>query len=103
MTHVNSAPLQLLVEGGLPLLAAGLWLLWSFARALRARLGAPGTAGALARGALAALLAFSAASLFEWNFLDKEAAMPLLVWVGAALHWPLAEREGEPPAPPATT
>lgn len=91
LTHAHSAPLQLLAEGGLPLLAAWLWLVWRCASALRERADSP-----LARGALAALAAFLAAGLLEWNFGDKEAALPLMFWIAVAIHAP-ADPEAAPP------
>jgi hypothetical protein len=95
-THLHSSYLQVAVEGGLLLEAAFLallgmllWRLWRIADA------GPPECAALARGALAALVCFMVAAVFEYNFGDKEPSMTLLFLLGAALHLPSAARPPE--------
>ena len=86
-THVHCTYLQLLVEGGLPLLGIFLALCGAAGAALRRRGADPGDAGGpLATGMLAAGAAFLVAALFEFSIGDKEAALPLVMLLGAALH-----------------
>ncbi len=87
-TPVHCTYLQLLVEGGIPFLAAFVWVAAVIAKRLWRRGAGPGLAGALARGALAAFAAYLVAALFEMSIADKEAAVPLMMLLGAAVHLP---------------
>jgi O-antigen ligase len=75
-SHLHDAPLQILVERGVPGLAAWLAIFAAFvARVLGARPRAPEERPedrALALGCLAAVVAFVVAGLFEYNFGDTE-------------------------------
>ena len=87
-THVHDVYLQLLVEGGVVLLAAYLALLgWILARTGRdwwAR-GSPGSAEAWGAGVFTMLATLSLAGVFEWNVMDKEVGIPMMVSMGIYL------------------
>jgi O-antigen ligase len=81
-SHLHDTPLQILVERGVPGLAAWLWLFAAFfwrAATLLGRLPAdPPIDRALVLGSLAAIVAFLVAGLFEYNFGDTEVLMVAL-------------------------
>lgn len=90
-THVHNSYLQVAVEGGLIGEAAFLFLLALIALRLYRRAKAGDNSAAFARGMLAALVCYSVAALFEWNFGDKEPSMPLFFFLAAALNVPAEE------------
>jgi len=96
-SHLHDTPLQILVERGLPGLAAWLAIFAAFiVRGLRAGRRAPGDRPedrALVLGCVAALVAFVVAGLFEYNFGDTE----VLLVAAALMAVPLViERDRRP-------
>jgi O-antigen ligase len=75
-SHLHNTPLQIAAERGVPGLAAWLWIFVAFLLRGGARLrGLSREAGddrAMVLGSLAALVAFLAGGLFEYNFGDTE-------------------------------
>lgn len=99
--HLHSVPVQVAASMGLVGLAALVALIVSLARtawrawASRRRTG--DLAEAVPLGALAAILAFAVAGLFEWNLGDEEVLHPLYALIGlawAARRW--GPRNGAP-------
>ncbi|HEU5320292.1 MAG TPA: O-antigen ligase family protein, partial [Methylomirabilota bacterium] len=81
-SHLHDSPLQILVERGVPALAAWLWL-WAayFARAVRTLGRLPAEAAgdrALVTGAVMAAAAFLVTGLFEYSFGDTEVLLATL-------------------------
>jgi O-antigen ligase len=91
--HVHNTPLQILVERGLPGLAAWLAIWIAFYRraigALRALDASRVRERALVAGSIAAVTGFLVAGLSEYNFGDSEVVM--VAWAVMALPW-VAER-----------
>lgn len=83
-SHLHNNVLQIAAERGLLGLGAWLWMMAAFVvgpwRVLR-HSGGEGEGGPEARAALAALAAFLAMGLFEYNFSDSEVLMALLFLV----------------------
>src|SRR4029079_14611806 len=90
MLHLHSTPLQLAFDRGLPMLALWLWLMiafWLFiARAESTAADLSGTLSyGILLGILAALTAFLASSLVNYNYGDAEVAMMFWFLMGIAL------------------
>ena len=99
--HVHNTPLQILVERGLPGLAAWLAIWIAFYRhAIGTLRGLPASRTrerALVAGSIAAVTGFLVAGLSEYNFGDSEVVM--VAWAVMALPWAAARNlsvsEGE--------
>jgi O-antigen ligase len=89
-SHLHNSPLQIAAERGVPGLAAWLWIFVAFllrgGAALRALPAHAAGDRALALGALAAVVAFLVAGLFEYNFGDTEVLLLTLT----LMAWPFA-------------
>jgi O-antigen ligase len=89
-SHLHNSPLQIAAERGVPGLAAWLWIFVAFllrgTAALRALPADAAADRALALGALAAVVAFLVAGLFEYNFGDTE----VLLLTATLMAWPFA-------------
>jgi len=96
--HLHSVPVMVLATMGIVGLVAFVTLVAALLRCaadgLRPMLRPPSLEGGLRLGALAAMLAFLTAGLFEWNFGDEELLYALYVLAGLA--W--AARRWRPPA-----
>ena len=79
--HLHNTPIQILVERGVPGLAAWLWLFGAFfVRAARlARRAVPARERTLVLGAIVAVAGFVVAGLFEHNFGDTEVLLAALL------------------------
>ena len=86
--HLHSVPIQIAASMGLPGLLAFAWLYGTLFRAAGGGLGAmmkaPDLATGVKLGAVAALVGFLVAGLFEWNFGDEELLFLLYTMVGLA-------------------
>ena len=97
-SHLHNTPLQVAVEQGVPGLVLWLLLFGGFlVRAVRILAAVPAQAGderGLVLGALAAIVGFLLAGLFEYNFGDSE------VWMVAAsiMALPFVVERSRPPA-----
>ena len=78
--HLHNVPLQIAAERGLPALAIWLWFILSAVRGLLQKIRTSSDQ-ALAAGGLAAIVAMTAAGMFEYNFGDSEFLMLLLVLI----------------------
>jgi O-antigen ligase len=89
-SHLHNSPLQIAAERGVVGLAAWLWIFVAFllrgTAALRAMPTDAAGDRALALGALAAVVAFLVAGLFEYNFGDTEVLLLTLT----LMAWPFA-------------
>jgi O-antigen ligase len=87
--HLHSVPIQVAASMGLVGLAAFVWLYGSLFRAagsgLRPMLRTPDVEAGLRLGAVAGLVGFLVAGLFEWNFGDEE--LLYLLFTLAGLAW----------------
>ena len=94
--HVHNTPLQILVERGLPGLAAWLAIWFAFYRRaigiLRGLGATQAREKALVTGSLAAVTGFLVAGLSEYNFGDSEVVM--LAWAAVALPWAASSSSG---------
>jgi O-antigen ligase len=98
--HVHNTPLQILVERGLPGLAAWLAIWIAFYRraigTLRGLAASRTRERALVAGSIAAVTGFLVAGLSEYNFGDSEVVM--VAWAVTALPW-AADRSSSSSAP----